>query len=362
MRAAKAIQNHQSRIFKWRTGTKCKDVEFSFLEARDVIRPSKTTPTIVLLPSLDLLSSKEEWRKASLALSSMGAHSIILEWPGYCLNQPEVNEYFVTIGKEQPPVDLLTEYLTQCLDYFHSECVSISSPLYIAAAGGAASIHASRAIMNSSVTAGLISVAPVHKHNLRKLIGDDMPVRFERWQRRMLRYLPSILESRLGQRMYLSMRLLDKMCHRYFVEPVHSHAQRAITKQVALRRPGCPLDLHIAMITSSLDPTSSARSLVSELLQVKYGTSGECDTDDEDDLLLFGHRLPANSAPVRSDIKPNLSLILPSDCIDKQDLSELARLKEAALIAGVDTFSVPGRLSCHEEYSEATAAVLSSII
>ena len=363
-KAVKVLENqvHQSRIFKWRTGTTCTDVEFSFLEARGVSRPLKTTPTVVLLPSLDLLSTKEEWRKTSAALSTMGAHSIILEWPGYCVNQPQVNEYFATIGKEHPPVDLLTEYLTQCIDYFNNECVSIGSPLFIAAAGGAASIHASRAIMNSGINAGLISVAPVYKHNLRKVIGDDLPVRFGRWQQRLIRHLPGFLESKLGQRMYLSMRLLEKMTRRYFVEPVTSHAQRAITKQVALRRPGCPLDLHIAMITSSLDPVHSTRALVAELLQVKFD-SDECDTDDEDDLLLFGHQLPVYSAPtIQGEVKQNLTIILPSDCIDKDDVKELRVIKDAAKTAGVQTFSIPGRLFCHEEYSQATAAVLSSII
>jgi hypothetical protein len=208
-------------------------------------------------------------------------------------------------------------------------------------------------------------------HNLRKVIGENRPVKFRRWQQFALNYLPALLESRLGQRAYLSMWLLDRMCQRYYIEPVYNHAQRAITKQLALRRPGCSTDLHAAFAASALDPCDSPRQATAELFELDYQSSSSktgYDTDDEDDLLLFGHRLQppgaAESEPSRvsRDSPASLNLILPSDCLDKGDLDEISRLKKGAEIAGVKVYFVPGKLNCHEEFADATASVIKSIL
>jgi hypothetical protein len=278
------------------------------------------------------------------------------------MNQPLINSELFARGKVAPVVEILTDYLSQCVDYFQTECISISSPLYLAAAGGSASIHANRALMNTGVDAKLIAVAPTFKHNLRYFLGDDRPVKFHRWQKHLLNYLPGILSSSLGRSIYNSKRFLNRMSERHFIEPVHQHSQRSVTKQLALSRPGCPIELHVAQLCSALDPTDSAKSLITELLRVRYD-SPKIDSDDEDDLLLFGHQLPSPSPfPFADTPASNLALILPKDCVDRSDRVEISRLSEAARVAGVACFEVPGRLSCHEEFAEATAAVIDSLV
>ena len=312
---------------------------------QSLVEPDSNAPrdTILFLPSLEPFSTASEWSNVADSVSSF-ADTVIVEWPGWSSTSADVNRAFVS---SPTPSASWEDFLSQILPLF--------STLHIASLGASGAILAHRAAQkHPEIVKSLISVAPFRKRGLLKQIGDDYPVKLARRQKLLFPIFSLLGRFSAFQRLYLSDLMLNRMTERLFNEPLTLNPERLKIKRTALTRPGCPFEMHVASWLGLLHPGAS--SPLTELLGPSAFSDG-FDTDDEDDFL-FGRTMQkktGKTSAIESRPLSAVAFIIPSDCIDDEDVAEMQEIFETSTKLGVSVSRVPGRLFCHEEYPIAVA-------
>jgi hypothetical protein len=364
----RCVSSSTLATFEWRCGSGSWSVPGTVVspDTNDEIRG-----TIVLLPTVSLLSTREEWRECAEYLADIGYRSILVDWPGWSHRSPPLNW---AVENDLTATDSASSLLT---DFAHTIISSAQveygdAPMSVGAAGGVASIHALRATSKMTVPVPICSFSPTWRFYLTRYVPEGYPRKLARRRAIAEWFLANIFcRSRTLFNIYKSKLGLSKISRRFYEDKIQHDSNRLEAKREVILRDR-PLSIDSAMILGRFCPVESTQEFISELLTLPKESETESpgdDSDDDDNLLNI--KVPewtkrrtesttqgADPTLGRVETPNALHLVIPEDAVP-QDRKEMDLVEKWANGVGHITVStIPGRLACHEESPALSASII----
>jgi pimeloyl-ACP methyl ester carboxylesterase len=254
-------------------------------------------PSIVLLPALSSISTREEMHPLLDRLAS-NFHVVTADWPGFG-------------GCPRPRCDWSPEVLSTFLDWFLTEVTPL--PHGIIAAGHAATYALHQAVHRPGTTGRLVLIAPTWRGPLPTVLNGQRP-----WFARIRAVADRPVIGPLLYRVNVSPFVILKMARAHVYEdPEWLSGQRLSAKLAITRTPGARHG-GVRFVTGALDRVESRASFLDLARRANVPI-----------LVLYGDQTPRKSR------------------------SEMEALAE---IPGVRTERLPrGKLAIHEEFPDSVA-------
>jgi pimeloyl-ACP methyl ester carboxylesterase len=254
-------------------------------------------PSVVLLPALSSISTREEMHPLSDRLAS-NFHVVTIDWPGFG-------------GCPRPPCDWSPEILSKFLDWFLTEVTP--RPCGTIAAGHAATYALHQAVHRPGSTGRLVLVAPTWRGPLPTVMNGQRP-----WFARIRAVLDSPIVGPLLYRINVSRFVILKMARAHvYDDPKWLSGQRLSAKLTLTRTEGARHG-SVRFVTGSLDRVDNRASFLDLARRANVPI-----------LVLYGDETPRKSR---------------------------AEIEALSDIPGVRTVRLPrGKLAVHEEFPDSVA-------
>ncbi len=339
----------------------------------------KIERTILLLPSMTLVSSKEEWRECAEYLADLGYRSIIADWPGWSTRSGPLNWALEDdISQDTNSSWIFTDFT--CSLMTHSSKAYPLSPMSLVAAGGIPLVHSIRAIKHLSsrnditLPTSIVSFSPTWKYYLIRYLPEGFPRKLGR-RRVLLSWIlsSSLIRSRTLFKLYTSKYSIAKVTRSLYEGKIqHDEALFNSKRNVLLR--DRPLQIDRALVLGHLNPVKDSQEYIQTILSVlspngiqKTESNSNDDSDDDDSLLNI--KVPDWTKTTHLSCACDthlplgriaLSFVIPEDVVD-HDRREMELVQE--WIGNMATIkSIPGRLACHEESPALSATLIHELV
>jgi len=257
-------------------------------------------PSIVLLPALSSISTREEMRPLFERLSSQ-FRVVIVDWPG-----------FGTVGR--PREDWSPEILSTFLNWFLNEIVA--SPHAVIAAGHAATYVLYQAANQPGAIVRLVLVAPTWRGPLPTMVGGGRP-----WFASVRAAVDIPVFGSLLYRINVSRFVVSKMAREHvYGDPSWLSGDRLAAKLAVTRAPGAR-HASVRFVTGALDRVDSRAAFIDLARRASVPI-----------LAVIGEETPPKSR---------------------------AEMEQLANVPNVQVAHLPtGKLAIHEELTDAVANVI----
>jgi pimeloyl-ACP methyl ester carboxylesterase len=261
-------------------------------------------PTVVLLPALSSISTREEMRPLFDRLASR-FRVVTIDWPGFA-------------DQARPQIDWTPQVLSAFLDWFLSEIVP--PPYSIVAAGHAAGYALQHAVSKPDSIEHLALIAPTWRGPLPTMIGGHRP-----WFAQVRHAVDRRIVGPLLYRLNVSRFVVTRMANEHvYGDPLWLSGDRLAAKLAVTRAPGAR-HASVRFVTGGLDLVADRIAFLDLAQRAKVPV-----------LVIYGDQKPAKS---RSEMEA---------------LSALPNVSVKRLPAG--------KLSLHEEFPEPVADAIPPLL
>jgi pimeloyl-ACP methyl ester carboxylesterase len=254
-------------------------------------------PSIVLLPALSSISTREEMHPLLDRLASK-FHVVSVDWPGFG-------------GYQRPKRDWSPDALSAFLDWFLTE--TMLQPHAIIAAGHAATYALHQAARRPGTTGRLVLVAPTWRGPLPTVLNGQRP-----WFARIRAILDLPVVGQLLYRLNVSPFVILKMARAHVYDDAHWLSGQRLSAKLAVTRTEGARYGGVRFVTGGLDRVESRASFLELARRANVPI-----------LVLYGDQTPRKSR---------------------------AEMEALAGIPGVRIERLPrGKLAIHEEFADSVA-------